>query len=192
MVRRALLASKLLYGVCLLLAACSNPTPMVYVDAATVLPDRATGLLYHNAAPVTGIVFACYPNGDTALLQPCRNGREEGCVKQWYPGGQVEAERWYHNGKKEGLHRGWWPDGKVKFAYHFSNGEYNGGVEEWYNNGQPFRVMHYRDGHEEGMQKMWYFNGQIKANYAVFKNRRYGLSGTKNCINLPDSILAKR
>jgi antitoxin component YwqK of YwqJK toxin-antitoxin module len=51
--------------------------------------------------------------------------------------------------------------------------------------------LNYQKGHEEGEQKWWYDNGKIKANYIIKDGRRYGLLGTKNCINVSDSIFKK-
>jgi antitoxin component YwqK of YwqJK toxin-antitoxin module len=50
------------------------------------------------------------------------------------------------------------------------------------------KQMNYLKGHEEGPQKWWYDNGKIKANYIIQDGRRFGLLGTKNCINVTDSI----
>ena len=34
-----------------------------------------------------------------------------------------------------------------------------------------------------GNQKMWDSKGNIKANYDIVNNRRYGLTGQKNCVS---------
>ena len=49
--------------------------------------------------------------------------------------------------------------------------------------------MSYYKGYESGGQKVWYPNGLIKSNYIMKNGRRYGLLGTKNCINVKDSII---
>jgi antitoxin component YwqK of YwqJK toxin-antitoxin module len=51
--------------------------------------------------------------------------------------------------------------------------------------------MNYKKGHEDGQQQWWYDNGKIKANYIIKNGRRYGLRGTKKCINVSDSIFKK-
>jgi hypothetical protein len=38
------------------------------------------------------------------------------------------------------------------------------------------------------MQTWWYDNGKVKSNYRIIEGRRFGLLGTKNCINVSDSI----
>ena len=48
--------------------------------------------------------------------------------------------------------------------------------------------MNYVKGHEEGSQKMYYDNGKIRSNYTIIAGRRYGLLGTKNCVNVADSV----
>jgi antitoxin component YwqK of YwqJK toxin-antitoxin module len=51
--------------------------------------------------------------------------------------------------------------------------------------------MHYKKGYEEGLQQFYYDNGKVKANYFMKAGRRYGLLGTKNCVNVSDSIFKK-
>lgn len=165
--------------------------PVNYIPADKARVNAATGDWCENNKPLTGIIFSLYANGDTALRQPCLKGKENGWVRRWYPGKRLQEERYYVAGKKEGLHRSWWPDGKLRFAYNFTDDEYDGSVEEWYESGQAYRAMHYEKGQEKGMQKMWYFNGKIKANYVVINNRRFGLSGTKNCVTVSDSMVGR-
>ena len=38
------------------------------------------------------------------------------------------------------------------------------------------------------MQQFWYNDGEIKSNYIIKNKRRYGLLGTKNCVNVSNSI----
>lgn len=144
--------------------------------------------IYYQNKPFSGIQFALYPNGDTAFVKPFHEGLEEGVSKQWYENKKLAEERLYIAGKKEGIHRGWWPDGKPKFSYEFNNGEFDGVIKEWYSNGHIFKTFHFIAGYEEGSQQMWWINGKIRANYEIRNGRRYGLLGTKNCINVADSI----
>ena len=144
--------------------------------------------IYYQNKRFSGIQFALYPNGDTAFVKPCYEGLEEGISKQWYENKQLAEERFYIAGKKEGVHKGWWPDGKLKFSYEFNDGEFNGTVKEWYNNGRIFKTFHFINGHEEGSQKMWWINGKTRSNYEIRNGRRYGLLGTKNCVNVADSV----
>ena len=36
--------------------------------------------------------------------------------------------------------------------------------------------------------KYFYNNGKVRSNYLVINGKRYGLLGTKNCVNVKDSI----
>ena len=56
------------------------------------------------------------------------------------------------------------------------------------NNGNLFHLAHYKNGQEEGVQKLWYENGKIRANYIILNGKRFGLLGTKNCLNVKDSL----
>ena len=73
-------------------------------------------------------------------------------------------------------------------VYVFVNDEYEGTCREWSSDGLLVKEMNYLKGHEEGSQRWWYDNGKIKANYIIKQGRRYGLLGTKNCMNVSDSI----
>ena len=48
----------------------------------------------------------------------------------------------------------------------------------------------YENGYEKGVQKIWWPDGRIKSNYIIKNNRRYGLLGVKNCVNVSDSIFS--
>jgi len=52
-------------------------------------------------------------------------------------------------------------------------------------------VMNYKNGYEDGRQEQYYDNGKVKANYIMMSGRRYGLLGTKNCVNVTDSVFKK-
>ena len=47
----------------------------------------------------------------------------------------------------------------------------------------------FKEGYEFGVQKTWYLNGKVKSNYIIKNNRRYGLLGTKNCVNVSNETL---
>ena len=91
-------------------------------------------------------------------------------------------------GKKEGIHIGYWEDGSLAFEYNLKDDEYNGSLKEWNRNGQIIKSFNYVNGYENGSQKLWFDNGEVRSNYVIKNNRRYGLLGTKNCINVSDSI----
>ncbi|MDQ8053783.1 MAG: hypothetical protein REI78_12190 [Pedobacter sp.] len=148
--------------------------------------------VYYGKHPFTGVKFSLYANGDTAAISPYYEGLAEGWTRQWHPNRKLALERFYIGGRKEGIHRAWWPNGKPKFRYTFDNDEFNGENREWYENGAPFKVFHYAQGHEEGSQKMYWINGKVRANYIIKNKRRYGLLGTKNCVNVADSVFIER
>lgn len=82
----------------------------------------------------------------------------------------------------------WWENGNKQLHYFFEADEYTGTCREWNENGLLVKQIHYLSGHEERAQQWWYDNGKIKANYIIKDGRRFGLLGTKNCINVSDSI----
>jgi antitoxin component YwqK of YwqJK toxin-antitoxin module len=148
--------------------------------------------IYYQQKPFTGYQYLLYPSGDTAFVKPYFAGLEEGLIKKWHPNHQLAEQRYYIAGKKEKIHKAWWPNGKLKFTYEFDNDEFNGVNKEWYESGNLFREFHYEKGYESGSQKMYWINGKIRTNYMIKNNRRYGLLGTKNCINVADSVFIKR
>lgn len=148
--------------------------------------------VYYMQKHFSGYQYELYPNGDTATIKSFYDGLEEGHSKKWYPHQQLAETRFFIAGKKEGIHKAWWPNGKLKFQYHFVNDEFHGPLKEWYENGMLFKEFNYKNGHEDGTIKMWWINGKTRANYIIKNGRRYGLLGTKNCINVADSISFKR
>jgi antitoxin component YwqK of YwqJK toxin-antitoxin module len=187
----------------LLLAQCKGPDRVVdnvqvpetipntaqWVPSSDTALQRVADIMYHNGKLFTGMVYALYlGTADTAFINGFWQGREHGYWKKYYPGHRQKERRQYNNGQKTGELLAWWPDGKLQLAYTFNGGEYEGDCREWDTSGTLIKAMHYRAGHEEGAQKMFYNNGKIRSNYVVINGRRYGLLGTKNCINVTDSI----
>ncbi len=184
------------YGLLLLLlTACSSPMK----QADTVLLNRddsqlrlVNGLLYVADKPVTGIVFALFPTtADTAERAGYLAGREHGIRVQYYPGGKLREQRAYDRGQKVGDYVAWWENGRKQLHYHFADDEYEGTCREWNENGLLIQEMNYRAGHEEGTQKLFYNDGKVRANYTIINGRRYGLLGTKNCVNVSDSVFSQ-
>jgi antitoxin component YwqK of YwqJK toxin-antitoxin module len=99
--------------------------------------------------------------------------------------------RYSENGWKEGEHTGWFENGQKQFVYHFTNDMFDGNQKEWLSNGTLYSDLNYEKGEESGSQRIWYTNGRIKTNYIIKNNRRYGLLGTKNCVNSSDSVFVK-
>lgn len=184
-----------------LVAACANDSqtkakkpqhiPNKYINFTDTALAYVQDTVYYQQKHFSGLQFALYPNGDTAFVKSYLNGLEEGYTKKWHPNRQKAEKRLYLAGKKEGLHEAWWPNGKQKFKFLFDNDEFNGTSKEWYESGVIFKEFNYTKGHEDGSIKMWYESGKIKANYIIKNGRRYGLLGTKSCINVADSIFFK-
>jgi antitoxin component YwqK of YwqJK toxin-antitoxin module len=146
------------------------------------------GLLLYDHKNFSGTLYSVYPNGDTSALSSYKQGLPHGKWQQFFQGGSLIELRYFDNGKKTGDFTRWWENGKMQSFYVFEDDEYHGTCREWNIQGMLVREMNYRKGHEEGMQTWWYDNGKIKSNYRIIEGRRYGLLGTKNCINVSDSI----
>ena len=82
----------------------------------------------------------------------------------------------------------YWPDGKLIFEYHLKNDLYEGPSRSWNQEGRLIQKMNYVAGREIGRQQLWYDDGGVRSNYVIRNNRRYGLLGTKNCVNVSDEI----
>ncbi|MEI9958663.1 MAG: hypothetical protein WDM90_20670 [Ferruginibacter sp.] len=134
-------------------------------------------------------MFTLFPNtNDTAAIINFKNGQESGVWKKKYADNTLEETREFKDGKKVGEYLAFWPNGHKKLQYEFANGEYEGTCYEWNVDGQLVKEANYKAGHEDGLQKIFYNNGKIHSNYVVVNGRRFGLLGTKNCINVSDSI----
>lgn len=147
------------------------------------------GLLVINTKPFSGTLYTLYPGTtDTAELVSYLNGKENGEWKKFYPSKKIKERRYFSNGQKTGEYIAWWENGNKQLQYFFEADEYEGTCKEWSETGFLNKVMNYRKGHEEGHQQWWYDNGKIRANYIIKDGCRFGLLGTKNCINVSDSI----
>ena len=191
----------LLFFLC---AACSNKkserekgvriaktVPANYVTANDPGFSKHQDTVYYGQHYFTGYQFSLYGNGDTAFINSCFNGVEEGTQRKWYAGRQLAEERFYINGKKEGIQSGWWPDGKQKFVFETLGDEYEGEFKEWYSSGLLAKQFHYTRGREEGSQRLWWDNGTVRANYVIRKGKKYGLIGLVTCKNPYDSVNKK-
>ncbi|TAE21752.1 MAG: toxin-antitoxin system YwqK family antitoxin [Cytophagales bacterium] len=176
----------------LLQAGCqSNTTPSVPDRfARTDQPgwQRWEGLLWLQNRPFSGWQVEVNPQGDTLALGGFLNGRAEGTHRRWYANGRLREERRYRNNWQEGQQQGWFPSGKRAFVYSFRGDVYEGNCKEWYENGRLARDVNYHNGQEEGRQRHWFADGSLKMNYVVREGRTYGFTGTKNCVNVWDSI----
>lgn len=120
-------------------------------------------------------------NGAVTSVSEYRNGKLDGYQITYYSNGMTKEERHFENGLKTGEHKGWWENGKLKFVYNYSNDEFNGNVKVWNELGMLFNDFNYVNGKEEGLQKAWTADGEIQANYFVKDNRKYGITGVKDC-----------
>jgi len=147
------------------------------------------GVVFQHNETFTGIIYTLYPDTqDTADITGYLNGREHGIWKKFYPNGKLQQQREFDQGKKTGVYVGWWENGNKKISYLFDNDEYNGLCKEWNAEGKLIKEMNYKNGYEDGPQKMFYDNGKVRSNYVIIKGRRYGLLGTKNCVNISDDV----
>jgi hypothetical protein len=163
--------------------------PGMVVNGAGIQLQWVNGLAQLNHQPFNGTLFTLHPGtADTAAISTYSNGRENGVWKQFYEKGRLKESRTFINGKKTGVYTAWWQNGRKQLEYLFADDEYEGPCREWNADGLLTREMYYKKGHEEGLQRCWYDNGKVKANYSIVNGRRYGLLGTKNCVNVSDSI----
>ncbi|MGF1923010.1 MAG: toxin-antitoxin system YwqK family antitoxin [Bacteroidia bacterium] len=175
-------------------AACqSGPTAIIkqtpLVNAEKVELAMVSGIVLHEQKPFTGRVFTLFPRtADTSEVSGYLDGREHGQWKKFYRSTKIKEIRYFKNGQKIGFYQAWWENGNQQLEYKFVADEYEGECREWNEEGQLSRIMNYRKGQEEGKQQWWYDGGKIKANYVIKNGRRYGLLGTKNCINVSDSV----
>ena len=147
------------------------------------------GRMYKSESLYSGIIYTLFPGTkDTAELTGFTNGKEHGTWKKFFPNGKLKGIRQYDNGKKTGEYIAWWDNGNRMVDYLFANDEYNGTCKEWNRDGIMIKEMNYNKCYEDGMQRSWFDNGKIRANYKMIEGRRYGLLGTKNCVNASDSI----
>jgi hypothetical protein len=155
-------------------------------DSAFLLRN---GTAFYRDALYTGQLFSLYPGTtDTAFVREYRDGKEDGCWKEFYPGHRLTEIRYFKKGSKEGAYLAYWPNRQLRLRYHFQQDEYEGACEEWNAAGLLIREMHYSQGREAGSQKQFYDDGSIRSNYWMQDGRRYGLLGTKNCVNVSEKI----
>jgi antitoxin component YwqK of YwqJK toxin-antitoxin module len=125
---------------------------------------------------------------DTMNKSGYLNGLLSGLTQKWYKKNALKEERHYSKGAKNGKQTAYWENGKKKFEFIAKNDTYEGELKEWNVNGSLIHLATFKNGQEEGTQKMWYDNGKIRANYVMRNGKRYGLLGTKNCVNVSDSV----
>ncbi len=150
------------------------------------LLSRMNGNLFYSGKMFTGKIIELYINGDAAKVTSYKDGVEDGIEIAFYNDGKIMEQRYYEKGQKAGIHFGWWNNGNVKFIFNFKDGIYEGNQREWNEKGLLYTDFNYVKGHEEGLQRAWYLDGTLQANYVVKNNRKYGLTGVKNCQTAKD------
>lgn len=160
MVRLAQLPNSILIALFLLCTfACETEKKRFDVDSDHEKLVKIKGVYYYFDDFMNGRIISCFENGDTAAVGE------------------------YTLGVKNGITRKWYANGQLKFEGHYKDGNYEGSVAEWYPSGQPYSLFNYEYGKEAGRQQAWLENGKFKANYEVIGDRKYGLTGLKNCSN---------
>lgn len=170
----------------------NKEAPLPFLNEEGVVTVASGGQFYVNDTLFSGTMYRLYPKStDTLSICTYWQGKPHGVWKQFYPGHGLREIRYFEHGKKEGAHIRYWENGAIQFHYELQDDVYHGNNREWMPDGQLIADQHYHLGQEEGTQQIWYPNGKIKANYIIRNGRRYGLLGTKNCINVSDSIFIR-
>jgi antitoxin component YwqK of YwqJK toxin-antitoxin module len=160
-----------------------------WYDETSLQLQIENGIYKNNSLLFTGVVYSLALNRkDTLAVGSIVDGKEHGEWRKYFSNRQLMERRYYTEGKKTGLFEAWWRDGKKRLVYHFQNGEYEGGCRDWSESGVLVSDMNFHEGHEKGEQKQYYEDGKVKANYVIIDGRRFGLLGTKNCVNVSDSV----
>ena len=163
--------------------------PAEKLNAASISTSVINGRIHIHGVPYTGELYGLYEKtSDTEFVSHYINGLEDGEWRQFYVDKKLKEQRYYLNGKKVGEMKRWWENGRLQMLYRFENDEYEGTCSEWNPKGILVRELNYHRGHEEGSQRQWYDNGSVRSNYVIKNGRRFGLLGTKNCVNVADSI----
>ena len=179
------LVSRVKLGCCFLFfLSCSEKKDTLVLNYSEPELDLFKNVVAYKKLPLSGKVYKLYPKTiDTLWVKSYKNGVKNGVWKKYYPDNSLKEVRQFVNGKKEGNFLGYYSGGAKNFVFQFMNGEYNGTNKIWDNKGLLIELGNFKKGYELGVQKTWYLNGKIKSNYIIKNNRRYGLLGTKNCIN---------
>ena len=194
MEQRALYRNSILFLLLAVLVRCGAQQPDLVEQLplfdATVHPCRdSNGFTYMQGLPFTGVLYQLHSgSNDTAQIRSYVNGKPHGIWKQFYTNGQQQFSRSFYHGNKTGIYTRWWENGRKQLQYAFLNDEYKGACYEWNREGVLIKAMHYHAGHETGSQKLFYDNGKVRANYTIINGRRFGLLGTKNCMNVSEKV----
>lgn len=178
----------------MLLCGCSENIPVTGSTEYMILNSKNKSitvrnrLIYLDSLLFTGKLVELYESGDTARISEYESGLLNGHQIVYSTEKKLIEERYYIKGKKEGEHKGWWPSGLQRFVIHYKNDVFEGNFKMWNESGMLFNDFNYSNGHEEGLQKAWFADGNLQANYIAKNNRKYGLTGVKNCRSVKDEI----
>ena len=170
--------------------SCSEKKDAVVLNYSESELDLFKNVVAYKNFPLSGKVYKLYSKTvDTLWVRNYKNGVKNGVWKKYYPDGSLKEIRQFINGEKEGDFLGYYNSGAKNFVFQFVDGEYDGTNKIWTNKGLLIELGNFKKGYELGVQKTWYLNGKIKSNYIIKNNRRYGLLGTKNCINVSKDFI---
>lgn len=158
----------------------SRATEYLYVNQADKRISIKDRIVYYDSLLFTGKISEL-KDSDTSRISEYKDGKLNGKEIIFYSAGKIKEERYYNDGYKTGEHKGWWENGRLKFIYHFKDDMFEGNVKVWNENGMLFNDFNYAKGQEEGLQQAWFPNGEVQANYVAKNNRKYGITGVKNC-----------
>lgn len=146
--------------------------------------------VYYDSLLFTGKITETSGNNIVSISE-YKAGKLHGEQLTYFLNGKINEQRYYENGCKTGEHKGWWAGGELRFIYHFKNDVFDGNVKVWNEKGMLFNDFNYVNGQEDGSQKAWFANGDIQANYVAKGNRKYGITGVKNCQTISGDIVKK-
>ena len=185
MERPAQLVIKIIMLFFFLSLSCNRPNKELRIHYSDSDLNLFKSTVTYQDKPLSGMVFQNFEGSSTVYsTQTYRNGQKNGVWKKYFPSGRLKEVRKYKMGKKEGDFIGYFSNGAHNFIFQFTDGEYNGTNKIWTINGILIEESNFKNGYEDGAQKRWYNNGKVKSNYIIKNNRRYGLLGTQNCVNV--------
>ena len=168
---------------------CDKPNEDLLISYSNSDLDLFKSTVSYQGRLLNGTVYQNHEGSSIVhFTQKYFKGLKNGVWKKYYPDGSLKEVRKYKMGKKEGSFIGYYPNGAHNFIFQFNDGEYNGTNKIWARNGILIEESNFKNGYEEGAQKRWYNNGKMKSNYIIKNNRRYGLLGTQNCVNVSKKI----
>lgn len=187
MVRQARLVNRLLLCFVLFCFSCKKGEEAFSLNSSKI--DLTKSVVLYQGIPFSGQVYRFYPGTlDTLWVRNYKGGLKDGVWRKYFLNGELNEKRKFRKGKKEGDYVGYYNGGIKNFIFKFQNGEYSGTNKIWTKEGLLIEEGNFKNGYEFGVQKTWYLNGKIKSNYIIKNNRRYGLLGTKNCVNVYKDI----